>query len=77
MTEQNTDFDPNEHSAKEVVEQLDEVAPEEREQIVAAELSGRKRKSVLEAAGVDPSERRDASGRVLNEWETSPAPLEN
>lgn len=66
------DFDPEEHTASEVIEELADATPEVRDRIAAEELAGKKRKTVLEAAGADPEERRDASGRVLNPWETAP-----
>lgn len=70
-------FDPDKHTVNEVVEELEAASPEEHNRIVAEELAGKKRKTVLEAAGADPNERRDASGRVLHPWEVSPAPREN
>lgn len=66
------DFDPNEHTAEEVKAELADATDEVKTQIAAAEKQGKARKSVLEAAGVDPSVRTDASGRVLNGWETAP-----
>lgn len=70
------DFDPADHTADQVIDQLEEATPDEKDRIVSAELAGKKRKSVLAAADVDPSERRDASGRVLNGWEVPP-PAQN
>lgn len=66
------EFDPTDHKATEVVEQLQEASEEEKLQIAAAEQAGKNRKSVLEAAGVDESVRLDASGRRLNPWEVAP-----
>lgn len=69
---QEESFDPSEHNADEVKEALAEAGAAERDRIATQELAGKARKSVLEAAGVDPNERRDASGRVLHPWETLP-----
>ena len=71
------EFDPTEHTATEVKAELEEASEEDKAKIVAAERQGKARKSVLEAAGADPDERTDASGRVLNPWETVPAKPEN
>lgn len=68
------DFKPEEHTAAEVVEELEEATPVEVAKIVGAELAGKNRKTVLEAAGVEEGERRDSSGRVLNPWEVAPVP---
>ena len=60
-------------TAAELKEDLKDATPEEAQEIVQEELArDTPRKSVLEAAGVDPNQRMDASGRVLNSWETSP-----
>lgn len=67
------EFDPAEHKAAEVVAELEDASEGEKQQIVAAEVAGKKRKSVLAAAGVDPDVRMDASGRVLSAWEVSPS----
>lgn len=67
------DFKPEEHSVDEVKKRLEKADQEEREQILNAELQGKARKTVLEPHGVDPDERRDAAGRVLNPWEVDPA----
>lgn len=67
-----TEYNPDEKGASEVVEDLAEMSQEERETVAAAERQGKKRKTVLEAAGVDPEARTDASGRVLADWEVSP-----
>jgi hypothetical protein len=66
------EYNPDEHKAGDVVDKLEEATPEEKDQIVAAELKGKQRKSVLEAAGVDVGARMDGSGRVLNDWEVLP-----
>jgi len=66
------DFNPEEHTAPEVVEHLEDASDEEKKAVGAAELQGKGRKTVLEAAGVDPNARMDASGRVLNPWEVDP-----
>lgn len=71
------EFDPNEHTAEEVKAELAEASEEEKAQIVTAEKQGKSRKSVLQAAGVDPNVRTDASGRELFPWETAPAQPEN
>lgn len=70
------DFDPGEHTAPEVVDHLNEADEEEKRRVAAAELAERDkpRVSVLDAAGFDKGVRMDASGRVLNDWETSPKP---
>lgn len=74
-------FDPSEHTATEVIEELENADAEEAERIAAAEAEDKARKTVLSAAedaGVDvgalSDQRRDASGRVLNGWEVSPKP---
>ena len=66
------EFDPTEAKADEVKAKLEKADADERARIVAAERQGKARKSVLEAAGVDPSVRTDASGRELYPWEVSP-----
>lgn len=67
------EFNPTEQSAAEVQKHLEKSDADEVQRVLAAELAGKKRKTVLEAWGVDPNERRDATGRVLNPWEVSPA----
>lgn len=71
------EFDPTEHTAAEVKAELEEATEEVKNQIVAAEKKGKGRKTVLEAAGVDPDQRTDATGRVLSPWESLPAQPEN
>ena len=66
------DFNPEEKSAGEVRAHLEEADAEERARIAASERKGRKRKTVLEAAGVDPDARVDATGRTLYPWEVAP-----
>lgn len=70
------EFDPAEHTAAEVVEELEDAPEDEKRAIAAAELSGKARKTVLEAAGVDPGVRMDATGRILNGWEVAPKAAE-
>lgn len=67
-----TEYNPEEKAAPEVVADLEEMSQDERQAVAAAERQGKRRKSVLEAAGVDPDARTDAAGRVLNDWEVSP-----
>lgn len=68
------EFNPTDHKAAEVKEKLETASPQEKEAIVAAERnSGSPRKSVLEAAGVDPNVRTDAAGRELLAHEVDPA----
>lgn len=67
-----TDFNPDDHTAPEVVEELKDATEEEKAAIVSAEMAGKNRSSVLKAADVDPNERRDASGRVLMDHEVAP-----
>lgn len=71
------EYDPTEHKAAEVIAELEDATDEEKAAIAARERQGDGRKTVLEAAGVDPSVRTDASGRVLFAHEVAPAPLEN
>lgn len=66
------EFDPTEKSAEEVKAYLEKADKEERDRVVAAERSGKRRKTVLEAGGVDPNERTDRQGRPLYEWELEP-----
>lgn len=68
------EFDPAEHTAAEVKEELDKAAPDEAKKIAGAEASGKGRKTVLEAAGLDPNSRYDVSGRQMHPWEVSPRP---
>lgn len=62
-------YDPNDHKAQDVLKQLEKSSPEEQQQILAAERGGQARVTILEAYGIDPDERVDASGRVLYPWE--------
>lgn len=66
------EYNPDEHKAADVVEKLEGASEEDKNKIVAAELQGKQRKSVLEAAGVDAGARMDASGRVLGDHEVLP-----
>lgn len=68
-----TDINPDEMKAPELVKQLEDAPAEVKEQVAAQERQGKNRKSVLEAAGVDPEARTDSSGRQLNAWEVAPA----
>lgn len=83
MTEENMqesgvdEFNPEEHKVDEVKEYLESADEDERRRVAAAEQSGKGRKSVLEAAGVDPAVRMDASGRILNPWEVTPPTAED
>jgi hypothetical protein len=79
MTEnqQNEGFNPSEHKAAEVVEELEDATEAERLRIAAAEQADKNRKSVLEAAGVEEGERLDASGRRLHPWEVLPKKAED
>lgn len=76
MSDEQQDFDPSEHTAPEVVEHLSEADEAERRRVAAAELAEREkpRVSVMEAAGVDPNVRMDASGRELLGHEVAPKP---
>ena len=66
-------YDPDAHKATEVVEHLEDASEEEKAAVATAERErDHPRKTVLEAAGVDPNARTDASGRVLNAWEVAP-----
>jgi len=65
------DFDPGEKSVDAVNEQLESADDEERERILSAELAGKRRKTILEPAGVDSDERREGTRR-LNPWEVEP-----
>lgn len=67
-----TEYNPDEHKAADVVDKLEKASDEDKSKIAAAELQGKQRKSVLEAAGVDVGARMDGSGRVLNDWEVLP-----
>lgn len=69
-------FNPDEHSAAEVKEELAQASEEEKLQVAAAEQAGKNRKSVLAAAGVEDGMRLDRSGRALYPWEVAPAPVE-
>lgn len=71
------EFNPEEHKADEVADYLEDADEAERLRVAAAEQAGKGRKSVLEAAGVEPGTRMDASGRILNPWEVAPARPEN
>lgn len=66
------EFDPAEHTAPEVVEELESASEEEKLRIAAEEQAGKNRKTVLEAAGVDENVRLDSSGRRLFPWEVAP-----
>lgn len=81
MAEKDTDtgvFDPTDHNADEVKDYLDDATEQEKGRVGAAEAApdGKRRKTVLEAAGVDEGVRMDASGRRLNGWEVEPTPSE-
>lgn len=67
-------FDPGEHTAAEVVEHLAGTrSGRERDRILTAENKGQGRVSIFnENASFDRDARRDASGRILNPWETEP-----
>lgn len=67
-----SNFNPDEHKAADVVDKLESASAEDKDKIVAAELQGKQRKSVLEAAGVDVGARMDGSGRVLLDHEVLP-----
>lgn len=69
---QREEFDPSEHKAAEVVEELEGASEEEKLRIAAAEQADKNRKTVLEAAGVEEDVRLDASGRRLHPWEVLP-----
>lgn len=68
-----TDFDPSNANKDEVLEKLEAADEQERKRILTAERSGKKRKSILEAYGVDPDERVDANGDALYPWEVDPS----
>lgn len=65
-------YDPNNYSVDEVNAKLEKASASERDAILKAEQGGKKRKGILEPAGLDPEARVDASGRSLYPWETSP-----
>lgn len=54
-------FDPDEHTVDEVEQHLTGAPPEEVERVVAAERSGKARKTVLSATAGDPSTAGDQS----------------
>ena len=64
-------FDPSSAGVDAVLEKLEKADAEERQRILAAEVSGKKRKTVLEAYGIDPDARYDESGRQLYPWEVT------
>lgn len=64
-------FDPSDASVDEVQAKLEKAKPEERDRILAAERSGKARKTILEPYGIDPNERVDDTGRVLYPWEVT------
>lgn len=67
-----TEYDPSTGTVDEVLKKLDKASGTERQRILAAEQSGKRRSTILDAHGVDPEQRTDASGRVLYPWEVSP-----
>lgn len=65
-------------TAADVKADLEGASEEERKEIVSEELQrDNPRKTVLEAAGLDPNKRYDASGRELFGWEVAPKAPEN
>lgn len=75
-TVQDEKYNPDEHTAAEVKDELAEADEAEKLQIAAAEQAGKNRPSVLKAAGVEDGMRLDRSGRVLLPWEVAPTPAE-
>lgn len=70
-------FDPSQHTADEVVAEMQTADPDEKNRIAGAEAAGKARKSVLAEADVKEGERLDASGRRLFPWEVVPTPKED
>lgn len=65
------EYDPNDGTVDEVLKKLEKASPDEQKRILAAERTGKARTTILEAYGVDPNERVDATGRVLYPWEVA------
>lgn len=66
------EFNPSDAGVEDVLKKLDKADEEERQRILTAERNGKKRKTILEAYGVDPDERVDSTGRTLYPWEVAP-----
>lgn len=66
------EFDPSNAGVDDVLKKLERADETERQRILNAERAGKSRKTVLEAYGIDPDSRVDATGRVLYPWEVSP-----
>ena len=64
-------FDPTHSDVDTVLKKLDKADADERSRILAAEVNGKKRKTVLEKYGIDADARYDASGRKLYPWEVT------
>lgn len=64
-------FDPSDESVATVLEELESVDRTERNRILTAEKTGKKRKTVLEPYGIDADANYDPSGRTLYPWEVS------
>lgn len=62
-------FDPSEKGVEDVLKHLEKSDKTERDRVLAAEVGGKKRKTVLEPYGIDPDARYDGSGRQLYPWE--------
>lgn len=67
------EFDPSNASVDQVLAKLEKADAEEQQRILNIERTGKKRVTILEPYGIDPSERVDADGRVLYPWEVDPA----
>lgn len=62
-------FNPDDEGVEATLAHLKKADKAERERVLALEVAGKKRKTVLEAYGIDPDARYDASGRLLYPWE--------
>lgn len=65
------EFDPSEKGVDDVLKHLGKADREERDRVLAAEKSGKKRKTILEKYGIDADARYDATGRQLYPWEVT------
>lgn len=62
-------FDPADEDLEATLKHLADADKAERDRVLALEVVGKKRKTVLEKYGIDPDARYDASGRLLYPWE--------
>lgn len=65
-------FDPNTASVDEVKAKLEKANDTERQRILTAEQTGKRRKTILEPFGIDADARVDGAGRALYPWEVAP-----